>query len=113
MKPADLFPLRRKSYYGFLLPSAGFEPANLGYNGKHDNQQTTDNVVAHPVLKCCVPAPTGSARKWHFRLRNKKNLIAMGPAEILYFEQEEGSGGRRKGVFSLVGIDGEVNGARL
>jgi hypothetical protein len=41
-----LLPFRKKVYCGFLSPLksialAVFEPANLGYNGKHDNHYTT------------------------------------------------------------------------
>jgi hypothetical protein len=37
--------LRRKSCYAVKipLPSAGFEPANCGHSGKHDNHYATEN----------------------------------------------------------------------
>jgi hypothetical protein len=43
MGPTALLPLLRKLCCGFLSLSAGFEPANLGFNGKHDNYYTTEN----------------------------------------------------------------------
>jgi hypothetical protein len=50
MGPAALVPARRKPRYGFLSPSAGFEPANLESNIKHDNYYTTENEV--PLIVC-------------------------------------------------------------
>jgi hypothetical protein len=37
MGPPTLISLRRKSCYGFLSPLAGYEPTNLGSNGKHNH----------------------------------------------------------------------------
>jgi hypothetical protein len=48
--PPVLLPLRRKWYCRFLsllnsIASAGFELANLGFNGKHDNHYTTEATL--------------------------------------------------------------------
>jgi hypothetical protein len=45
-----LLPLRRKLSYGFVSSlknpslSSGSEPANRGFNGKHDNRYTNEKV---------------------------------------------------------------------
>jgi hypothetical protein len=36
------------------LPSAGFEPANLGPNGKHDKHKTTKNEKLRVNAYVCV-----------------------------------------------------------
>jgi hypothetical protein len=45
-----MLPLKRKVCYGHLLllksiASAGFDPANIGSNGKHDNDYTTEGIM--------------------------------------------------------------------
>jgi hypothetical protein len=52
--PTDLLPLRSKACCAFLSPlkthhSAGYEPANLGSNGKHANHYRT--VGTTPILR--------------------------------------------------------------
>jgi hypothetical protein len=39
--PMALLSLQRKAYFGFLSSLAGFEPANLRFNGKHAKYKTT------------------------------------------------------------------------
>jgi hypothetical protein len=50
MGPTALLPVRRQSCYGFHRSknpsfSAGFQAANFGPNGKHDNHYTTENEL--------------------------------------------------------------------
>jgi hypothetical protein len=75
-----LFHLRIKSCYEFLSPLKtnhpllGFEPANIGSNGKHNNHYTTENVYSGNTIEHkntgCLMLPTLS--KWQGQIKHIK-----------------------------------------